>query len=79
MDLEKAFDRVPREVLWWALTELGLEEWAVRTVQSMYSNARSRVHVNGHLSDEFEIIVGCSLGICSQPPSLYNCPGSTVS
>ena len=29
VDLEKAFDRVPRKVLWWALRSLGVEEWAV--------------------------------------------------
>ena len=30
VDLEKAFDRVPREVLWWALREVGVEEGIVR-------------------------------------------------
>ena len=39
MDLEKAFDRVPRKVIWWALRKLGVEEWIVRLVQGMYANA----------------------------------------
>ena len=26
VDLEKAFDRVPRKVLWWAMRKLGVEE-----------------------------------------------------
>ena len=42
-DLEKAFDRVPRKVIWWALRKLGVEGWIVRLVQGMYANARSRV------------------------------------
>ena len=42
VDLEKAFDRVPRKVIWWALRKLGVEEWIVRLVQGMYANARSR-------------------------------------
>ena len=29
VDLEKAFDCVPRNVIWWALRKLGLEEWIV--------------------------------------------------
>ena len=44
--LEKAFDRVPRKVIWWALRKLGVEEWIVRLVQGMYANARSRVCVD---------------------------------
>ena len=45
VDLEKAFDRVLQNVIWWALRKLGVEEWIVRLVQGMYANARSRVHV----------------------------------
>ena len=45
VDLEKAFDRVPRKVIWWALRKLGVDEWIVHLVQGMYSNARSRVRV----------------------------------
>ena len=32
-DLEKAFDRVPRKVIWWAMRKLGVEEWIVKLVQ----------------------------------------------
>ena len=39
VDLEKAFDRVPRKVIWWAQRKLGLEEWIVWLVQGMYANA----------------------------------------
>ena len=35
VDLEKAFDRVPRKVLWWALRSEGVEEWAIRIIQCM--------------------------------------------
>ena len=32
VDLEKAFDRVPRRVIWWALCKLGNEEWLVQLI-----------------------------------------------
>ena len=32
IDLEKAFDRVPRQVVTWALRKIGLEEWIIRVV-----------------------------------------------
>ena len=62
IDLEKAFDRVPREVIWWALRNLGVEERNVRLVQGMYANARSRVSVGEGYSEEFEVKVGVHQG-----------------
>ena len=53
--LDKAFDRVPRKVLWWALRSVGVDEWAIRIIQGMYTNARSRVRVNGEYREEFGI------------------------
>ena len=43
VDLDKAFDRVPREVVRWALRQLGVEEWLVQTVMTMYERARTVV------------------------------------
>ena len=62
VDLEKAFDHVPRKVIWWALRKLGVEEWIVRLVQGMYANARSRVCVGEGFSKEFEVKVGVHQG-----------------
>ena len=45
VDLGKAFDQVPRKVIWLVLRKLGVEEWIVRLVQGMYAYARSRVPV----------------------------------
>ena len=39
VDLEKAFDRVPREVIKWAMRKLGIEEWLVRVVMALYEGA----------------------------------------
>ena len=51
VDLEKTFDSVSRCVIWWALRKLSVDEWLVRLIQSMYENARSRVHADCDLSE----------------------------
>ena len=67
VDLEKAFDRVPREVLWWSLRKLGVIEWVVRLVQAMYINAKSRVNINGAYSEQFKVTVGVHQGSVLSP------------
>ena len=43
VDLEKAFDRVPREVLYWSLRRKGISEKLVRVISSMYDGAMTTV------------------------------------
>jgi len=45
MDLEKAFDRVPREVISWAMRKLGVKEWLVLAVMSMYTGAKTVIKI----------------------------------
>ena len=44
------------------MKKLGIEEWAVRVVQSMYFIAKSRERINNQLSDEFGVNVGVHQG-----------------
>ena len=62
VDLEKAFDRVPRDVVRWALRQLGVEEWLVQTVMVMYEKARTTVRTKQGSSEEFEVKVGVHKG-----------------
>ena len=62
VDLEKAFDRVPRKVLWWAMRKLGIDEWIIRTVQAMYCNAQSKVRVGSSYSEPINVSVGVHQG-----------------
>ena len=55
VDIEKAFDYVPRKVLKWVLRSLKVTEWALCVIQGMYSNAWSRMRVNGQYSEEFGV------------------------
>jgi len=41
--MDKAFDRVPREVIRWAVRKLIVEEWLVLAVMSMYTGAKTVV------------------------------------
>jgi len=43
VDLEKALDRVPREVIIWAMHKLRVDEWLVSAVMSMYMGVRTVV------------------------------------
>ena len=38
-NLDKVFDRVPRDAVWWALQKLSIEEWLVKNVRSIFRNA----------------------------------------
>ena len=67
VDLEKAFDRVPWDVIWWAMHKLGIDEWLVRLVQSMYKDVRSRVRVGDGYSEEFGVGVGVHQGSVLSP------------
>ena len=67
VDLEKAFDRVPWDVIWWSMRKLGIDEWLVRLVQSMYKDVRSRVRVGDGYSEEFGVGVGVHQGSVLSP------------
>ncbi|KAK3523817.1 hypothetical protein QTP70_010429 [Hemibagrus guttatus] len=43
VDLEKAYDRVPREELWYCMRKSGVAEKHVRVVQDMYERSRTVV------------------------------------
>jgi len=67
MDLEKASDRVPREVMRWAVRKLGVEEWLVSAVMSMYTGAKTIVRTVYDNSNGFEINVGMHQGSALSP------------
>ena len=58
VDLEKAFDRVPRKVLEWAMRKKGIPEVLVRSVMRLFEGAKTRVRVDAELSEEFVVKVG---------------------
>jgi len=62
VDLEKAFDRLPTEVIRWAMHKLGVEEWLVSAVMSVYTGAKTVVRTVFGNSNGFEVKVGMHQG-----------------
>ncbi|VDP07820.1 unnamed protein product [Heligmosomoides polygyrus] len=67
LDLEKAFDRVPREVIWYALRRHGVPEELIEWVRIVYSFPISRVRAPAGTSMEFPIPVGVHQGSALSP------------
>ena len=67
LDLEKAFDRVPHKVIWYALREHGVPEEIVNWVRLLYYKPRSRVQVTAGITKEFPITVDVHQGSAISP------------
>ncbi len=67
VDLEKAYDTVPRELVWWALRKQGVEESLVGAVRALYDGPVSVVRVAGQLSRPFAVSVGLHQGSVLSP------------
>jgi hypothetical protein len=67
VDLEKAYDKVPRCAIEWALRRQMVPERLIRMVMALYSNTRSRVRVAGETSEYFNIEVGVHQGSILSP------------
>ena len=62
VDLEKEFDRVPKEVVRWALRKLGVDVWLIRKVMPLYTQAYTVIRTDAGLSESSEVNVGLHKG-----------------
>ncbi|KAK3557977.1 hypothetical protein QTP86_005634 [Hemibagrus guttatus] len=67
VDLEKAYDRVPREELWYCMRKSGVAEKYVRVVQDMYERSRTVVKCAVGQTEEFKVEVGLHQGSALSP------------
>ena len=67
IDLEKAYDRVPRQEIWRSLREKMVLEKYVRMTQEVYRNAYSRVRSSVGETEGFEVKVGLHQGSALSP------------
>ena len=70
IDFEKAFDRVPRELLWQRLEERGVHGPMLEALKKAYEKVMLRVKVDGHVGDPFESTAGVKQG-CPLSPTLF--------
>ncbi|KAK3548961.1 hypothetical protein QTP70_021770, partial [Hemibagrus guttatus] len=67
VDLEKAYDRVPREELWYCMRKSGVAEKYVRVAQDMYERSRTVVRCAVGQTEEFNVEVGLHQGSALSP------------
>ena len=67
VDLEKAFDTVPREMVMATLRWMGIPEAEVRMVEGTYEKTTARVVVGEGASEEFEVKIGLRQGSVLSP------------
>ncbi|KAK3511407.1 hypothetical protein QTP70_007333 [Hemibagrus guttatus] len=67
VDLEKAYDRVPRAELWYCMRTSGVAEKYVRVVQDMYERSRTVGRCAVGQTEEFKVEVGLHQGSALSP------------
>ncbi|KAJ2940675.1 hypothetical protein O0L34_g14785 [Tuta absoluta] len=71
VDLEKAFDRVPREALWIVLKKAGCPEKLLNLIRQFHENMTVRVRHENNFSDRIPVTSGVKQG-CVLAPTLFS-------
>ena len=67
VDLEKGYDNVPREEVWYCMRKSGLAETYVRIVQDVYDDSITEVRCAVGVTEGFEVKVGLHQGSALSP------------
>ena len=69
---------MPREVISWAMRKLGVEEWLVSAVMSMYTDAKTVVRTVYGNSIGFEVKSGYASRVRIKPTVIRDCHGGHI-
>ncbi|KAK1613062.1 hypothetical protein QYE76_036735 [Lolium multiflorum] len=62
IDLEKAYDKIPRQVMWWALEKHKVPAKYITLIKDMYDNVVTSVRTRDGDTDDFPIKIGLHQG-----------------
>ena len=62
VDLEKAYDTVPRDLIWYCLRKRGVPEVYVELIRDMYRNCTTSVNTSAGTTEAVRIEVGLHQG-----------------
>jgi hypothetical protein len=70
VDFRKAFDTIPRSIMWQVLQRAGVGPRMLKALQAMYSNDNTCVRTGSGLTDTFACTTGVKQG-CPLSPNLF--------
>jgi hypothetical protein len=67
IDLENAYDKVPRNVMWWALQKHKVLSKYITLIKDMYDNVVTSVQTSDGDTNDFSINIGLHQGLALSP------------
>jgi hypothetical protein len=67
IDLEKAYDKVPRNIMWWALQKHKISTKYITLIKDMYDNVVTSVRTSDGDTNNFSINIGLHQGSTLSP------------
>ena len=71
IDIQKAYDKVWREALWYKLYKMGIRGKLWRVLRNIYEKVESCVVLGDHCTELFEVLLGLRQG-CLLSPMLFD-------